>query len=483
MVALRPGFSVVTRSAPTPSGLPVSTGTWFVVGAAQKGPTNTPQLVRSMNDYVRYFGLRSAPATYVLYDSLDTFFREGGAQAFVVRVEGASAVAASKTLLDASAGNSLKVSAKNVGTWGNSLSVQVVAGLTAGTFVLVVFNSGSEVERSGELVDVSAAYNWQSEYVTVSAPSSPSGLDPAVAAASALTGGTDDNAGINDTLRQAALSYFTGDLGPGQVSIPGNTTTGNRTALINHARVNNRQALLDATDSGVRSALISEAQSVQADGNEFGALVGPWVKVPGIDATQPRVVPPSALVAGLMARRDAVDGPGTPAAGVNGSARYAYAVTQLGFSDQDRNDLNAAGLDVIRVHNGQIMLYGYRTLGLTTGQWNTLSVQRVRMAIVGRFNVIADRYVFAQLDGRGHTLSKFAGELTAACEEFRQAGSLYGADPSDAYLVDVGVGVNTPTTIANNELHALVQIRISGMAELVVIELAKVANSEVLTAA
>jgi phage tail sheath protein FI len=478
----RPGISVISRSAPTPRGIPTDTGTWFVVGAGQKGSTTVPKLIRSMGDYQKYFGGRSVGSTvFTMYDALETFFREGGSQAYVVRVEGAAATAATKTLLDGAAGNSLKINAKNVGTWGNALTVQVVAGVTAGTFILVIFNSGVEVDRSPEFADTTAALAWDSDWVSVTFPSSPTSVDPAVAAAAALTGGTDNNAGIDDTLRQAALAYFTADLGPGQISIPGTLTTGNRGALITHARNFNRQALLDSTDTGTKATLVSEGNTLQADGNEFGALVGPWVYIPGLDPATKRTVPPVGLAAGLIARNDAINGTSSPAAGANGTARYVLGPTQASFTDADRQDLNEAGLDLVRVNNGQIQLYGYRTLGLKTGPWNVLSVQRTRMALVAEFSSVADRYVFALLDGKRHTISQFGGELTAVCERFRNLGALYGDTAEEAYFVDVSEAVNTPTTIAANELHAVVSVRISGMAEFVSIEIVKVANSQNLT--
>ena len=297
-VAYRPGILVSSRTAPTPRGLPTDTGTWFVVGTAQKGSTTVPTLLRSMNDYTTYFGARStATATYSLYDPLDTFFREGGSQAYVIRTEGPSAVAASKTFLDGSAGNSIKFTASSVGTWGNAVTVAIVAGVTAGTFVIVVYYNGVEVDRSKELDTAATAYTWSSKWGTISAPTSPSGLDPAVIAAQALTGGADDQAGVNDALRTTALTYFSAAYGPGQVSAPGIVTSNTRTALLNHAVLNNRVALLDATDTPTKATLIVEAQGLQLDGNEYGAIFAPWVKVPGVlDSTTPRTVAPLSLI-------------------------------------------------------------------------------------------------------------------------------------------------------------------------------------------
>jgi len=208
-----------------------------------------------MTEFERFYGTRQSYS--ILWDALETFFREGGTEAYVARVTGSSAATAGKTLNDASAGASLRVDAKNPGVWGNSLSVAVTAGNLTGEFILVVTHPiYGTVDKSPSLVDQAAAINWgrTSDWVTVSLPGSPSSNDPAVAGAAVMTGGADDNGGVTDNQRQAALAFFTHDLGPGQVSIPGNTTSWNRTALIAHARANNRVALLDATDTASRSS-------------------------------------------------------------------------------------------------------------------------------------------------------------------------------------------------------------------------------------
>jgi hypothetical protein len=66
---------------------------------------------------------------------------------------------------------------------------------------------------------------------------------------------------------------------------------------------------------------------------------------------------------------------------------------------------------------------------------------------------------------------------------FYNEGSLYGTTPQEAYSVDVGSSVNTPTTIANGELHAVLSVRMSPDAEWVVIEVVKVASNQALPAA
>ena len=67
--------------------------------------------------------------------------------------------------------------------------------------------------------------------------------------------------------------------------------------------------------------------------------------------------------------------------------------------------------------------------------------------------------------------------------QYYVAGALYGPEPSDAYSVDVGPAVNTEETIANGELHAVLRVRMSPFAELVVIEIVKYPTTEALPAA
>ena len=358
-VALRPGVLVTSQQAPQPRGTGVQTGTWFVVGTAEKGSLTGAQLIRNMNEFSLYYGSRQ---TYsILWDALETFFREGGTQAYVARVAGPSAVAASVTLNDSGATPSIKVSAKNPGIWGNSLRSAVVSA-TGGYQLVISHSSLGVLETSPILATQADAKTWsiKSIWVTVTIPGGAGTNPPAVVAATALTSGVDDNtSGVTDTVRNAGLNLFTADLGTGQVSIPGSTTSSNRTALLAHAVANNRQAYLDSTDTPTTATLLTEATGLQ--GNEYGALFGPWLLVPGLaqTPTNPRVVPPTALAAALVARNDPVTGVNKAAAGPNrGVANYVLGLTQPGFSNTDYDALNTAGLNMIRTTGGVTMLFG-----------------------------------------------------------------------------------------------------------------------------
>jgi hypothetical protein len=187
-----------------------------------------------------------------------------------------------------------------------------------------------------------------------------------------------------------------------------------------------------------------------------------------------------ALEAGLMARSDAVQSPNIPAAGENGQARYAFDLSQAAWDDATRESLNDGGVNVARVLFGGVRTYGYRTLVDPDTDPNHVMLNNARlfMAIRARAAAILERYVFAQIDGGRKKLGQLAGELAALLNEYYEAGSLYGSTPQEAFLVDVGDSVNTPSSIAAGELHASLAVRPSPEAELVVLEIVRVGIQE-----
>src|SRR5918992_5428712 len=101
------------------------------------------------------------------------------------------------------------------------------------------------------------------------------------------------------------------------------------------------------------------------------------------------------------------------------------------------------------------------------------------MAIAAEGDVIMERFVFRQLDGQKITLGEVEGELTAMLLPYWEAGSLKGETPGEAFNVNVGPTVNTPATEAAGELHAVLSLKMSEMAEVVDLAISKVPSQEV----
>jgi phage tail sheath protein FI len=474
-MSVRPGTNVSLRSTPPARSIPTDTGTWFVIGTSDLGPANTPTMVRSMADFERIFGLRQSYS--VLYDALDVFFREGGSNAVVSRVVGPAAVIASKNLLDAGAGVSLVAKAIGPGATPNGYKVGVRAGTVGGTFVIFVQDVNNvEVETSPDLADQASAINWAlaSNYIRLTLGAT--ALVPAVAAAAALTGGADDRVNITDTQRQAALDAITTDWGGGQVSEPGNTTDPAHVRLLAHAMARGRVAILDAPDTPTVATLQASVTGARVGNQRMGGMFAPWDIAPGVVSGTTRTVPPCGRICGTIARNDAAGlGAADPAAGDLGEARYVIGLSQPAWDDTTRTTLNTSGINVSRVMFGGVRTYGWRSLvnPVTDPDWKNLGHSRLFMAIYNVLRARAESFVFDKIDGQGRKIAEFGAMIKAVGLDFFSSGDLYGATPDEAFSVDVSPAVNTPTTLANNELHGVLQARFSPFAEYVAIEIVK----------
>lgn len=283
-----------------------------------------------------------------------------------------------------------------------------------------------------------------------------------------------------DASLTAALALFTRDLGPGQVIAPGRDTEAQHVILAEHARSTNRIALGDAPDTDVVATLTGLGDGLTEEQARYIALFGPWVTVPGTTAGTTRDIPPSGIVAGIMARNDAAGiTPNQPSAGVLGQSNEGLTVTQA-WTDDDRNTLNLNGINVLRAMYDGVRVYGFRTLADpdTDDAWVNLANARMIMAIQAQADAIAERFVFRQLDGRRHTVQEYGGALTGMLLPYWQQGSLYGANPNEAFRVDVGSNVNTDESMAAGELRANIGLRVSPFAEEVIIELVKTRTTE-----
>lgn len=281
---------------------------------------------------------------------------------------------------------------------------------------------------------------------------------------------------------QAALDLLDVGKGPGQVAVPGITTQAIHSAVLAHCQSHNRVALLDVAAGATKSAMLAQATALASDANaSYGALFGPSCEIPGIAGGTTRQAGWAGIEAGIIARNDATMNPDIAAAGDNGVSAFALSLDGS-FADQDYEDLNDGSVCMARNKYGRIECYGFRSLS-TDPDWVQFGFARLRMAIQAQAEAIGEAYVFSQIDGRGVTLSKFAGDLSAMLAGFYQAGALYGDTAGEAFQVKVGPPINTDETIANGELHAELLVKMSPFAELVVIQIVKVAITQQLVTA
>jgi hypothetical protein len=500
---MRPGTVVeISQSVPAIVA-PTDTGVMFVGGVTSRGPTEQAVLCRSIDEVTRRFGPRIPEGETVptsgLWDACDVLFKTGCTKIYVGRFAGPDAEPATVTLNDDAATPAPSIAVDSNGPGPSTLTVEVQAGAEAGTFRIIVVDTDTEkvVDLSPPLASPTDAVQWarfsKPNLIRIRALGS---NNPDVVAATPLAGGTDDADNITDATRIAQLpTLFPKSLGPGQMAVPGATTAVMQAGLSDYcATVQNRVALLDGPDTSNAQTVVTAVEAWQAAcevplSETYGIFSAPWRVVPGADGSFSRVVPPSAIIGGLIAASDARTGnPNLPAAGDNGIDSYSLGSSQAEWSDEDLESLNESGVACFRnVYGGQ-RLYGYRSGALSSdisaasAAWQSFGASRLRMALTNELNIIGEQFLFDQLDGKGLTIAEFNGAISGKLLQYWQLGALYGSSASEAFVVDTGPTVNTPETIEAKELHSKIGIKISPFNELSFFEVTSVALSEVLAA-
>ena len=191
------------------------------------------------------------------------------------------------------------------------------------------------------------------------------------------------------------------------------------------------------------------------------------------------------MIAGMIAANDQVYGVDAASAGKNGVSKYAIGLSQPGWDDATRETMNDAGVNVIRQISGSIKNYGWRSLAnpVTDSSWLDFGNARLFTGMSAELQDIAENYVFENIDGQnGETIQDFHNSLASALLAHFAVGDLFGDTPDQAFLVDTGPSVNTLQTIANLELHATIQVRMSPFAEYIEIQIVKRQLSDVIQA-
>lgn len=485
-----PGVVVTTatRSGPaSPSG--ASSGQYFLAGLAERGSVTRPVRVRSLAEYIAQFGNR---VTYsAMYDDIQTFFEEGGAQAWVTRVVGPAALLAgglgTLTLSDRATTPvaTLRVDAANPGAWSTRLTIETAAGTITGTYRLILRFDGNIVfdannlATPGDAVSRFAGNQWVTVTDLGSASAPPTNI-PAVRAATPLAAGTDDRAAVTAAMLVSALDRFDIGFGDGSVAIPGQGTAVHA-GLAAHAKATRRIAILSAArgaaigDAATAGTLVNAAANVNS---EYAGLFAPWVLVPdGAGGT--RAIGPEGFVAAQRAAAHRSVGPWRAPAGIEGIAAYVIGVDQ-GFTRTDHDLLDAGRVSPIRVISNSVRLYGWRSLSQDEQNYSMLTGRDVLNRLTVECEARLEPFVFQTIDGRGQLLSAMNGVLRGVLEPIRSQGGIFErrAENGDildvGYTVDTGPGVNSIDVLANNEVRARVAVRISPTAALVSLTIVKV---------
>jgi hypothetical protein len=477
-VSPAPGHVVTIGDRAASPTAAASTSNGFLVGVSERGSVDEPIKAISLADAVDKIGSRLS-ANPNLYDSIDCAFREGASVVYIARAVGAEADTAEDVAVDAEGKTAFTVAAASPGAWGNDIDVAIT--LSGGSVTLVVKDDGTTIETSPALGTNAEVVEWakSSPYIDVTI-----GAEDAADAKTQtveLEGGKDDVAGVGTAQIEAALDTLTNDLGPGQVAAPGFTSEAVHKALLEHAAATNRRALLDDPVATTKAELLSHAGALRGPFARYGALFASWAVVPGVSLGTTRKVPYSGLQMGIIARSEAEgNNPNRAAAGPRGKSRYAVGLVTT-FTDVERGELDDGGVIASILVRGVVTTYGNVTLvnQTTEPNWKSFSASRLVMGVAAEASKVLESYDFEQIDGRGYVFKKLQGDLSgAACMPYFLENALYGQTPDEAFFVNTGPDVNTPASIAGEEIKAQIGIRVSPTASFLEVEVVKVPTTE-----
>jgi len=239
------------------------------------------------------------------------------------------------------------------------------------------------------------------------------------------------------------------------VAAPGVVTIAARSAVVDHcASTGDRFAILDLaealeTDGVLDLTLLdpSNEDNVLPDNSDYAATYFPWIAAydpaegiqnPGGDGL--RFVPPSGHMAGIYARIDTERGVHKAPANavVRGALGLRYAISKA-----QQDGLNPQGVNAIRDLNGNLRVWGARTIGGDrNGEWKYVNVRRLFLFLRESIDEGTQWVVFEPNDSS--LWAKITRNVTAFLTNVWRDGALFGDTPAQAFYVKCDAETNPP---------------------------------------
>lgn len=468
------------------------------LGLAERGPLHTAVKVESMRQFRTTFGnhIENGCLAY----GVEGFFANGGRTCWVVRVADPDGAKPARLRVSLP-GTSFLLEAVSPGKWGDAIEVQALWN-PDGVAALQV-SEGSRSQRidlsrpngapplldGGERSLLGVAMTSLPELspellvrVLADLPSTGPAWTPAGARSVFLAGGEDGQTSLRaqhfsggmhlnppkrwgiETLERvdgiamvAAPDLMLADFGEEQVGDV-------QIAILAHCLArHDRVALLDLPRKSVPEVLAIRAKLPQ---RSFGALYYPWIAVndPLRGRGALRMLPPSAIVAGMVARCDRLRGVHKPPANelLEGVSRVSLRIDESAHAQ-----LNEAGINAIRAVPGRgILVLGARTLD-PDPSWRFLNVRRL-------FNMIEEaleeQMQWLTFEPNNPRLWKEVDRaVRGLLERLYRAGMLDGATSDDAYSVRCDGSTNPPSATDDGRVVCMIGIQPPHPAEFVVV--------------
>jgi phage tail sheath protein FI len=222
------------------------------------------------------------------------------------------------------------------------------------------------------------------------------------------------------------------------VAVPGSLNANIQGALLDHCEnAGDRFAILDGQRA--TSYTPADIQGSVRD-SDYAALYFPWISVYDPVTNANIFAPPSGHLAGVYSRVDTQRG--VHKAPANEVIRGAAGV-EARLSKADQDGLNPDGINVIRAFNGNITVWGGRTLGGDANtEWKYINVRRLFLFLRESIDEGTQWVVFEP--NTQNLWAKITRNITAFLTTVWRAGALFGSTPQEAFFVKCDAETNPP---------------------------------------
>jgi hypothetical protein len=251
------------------------------------------------------------------------------------------------------------------------------------------------------------------------------------------------------------------------VAAPGNLNV--RDKINDHCKkLGDRVAILDS-DPEVGLSNAAQVASLKPFDSDYAALYFPWIQVLDPTTNQEKYVPPSGHIAGIYARVDSQRG--VHKAPANETLLGAVGL-KYNISKAKQDGLNPQGINCIRNLNGNIKVWGARTLGGdANGEFKYINVRRLFNYMRKSIDEGTQWTVFEP--NSPELWAKIRRNVTAFLMTVWRSGALFGNTPEQAFYVKCDEETNPPELREQGQVVTEIGVAVVKPAEFVIFHLSQ----------
>lgn len=261
------------------------------------------------------------------------------------------------------------------------------------------------------------------------------------------------------------------------LAAPGLTDATVASSLVTHCqKTGDRFAIIDCAETAENDSVFDPAAITKPDNSDVAAFYFPWIQVfdPATKIQDPDgngliFTPPSGHMAGIYSRVDTQRGVHKAPAN---EPVYGALGLRYNLSKAHQDGLNPQGINCIRNLNGNIRVWGARTIGGDqNGEWKYINVRRLFLFLRESIDEGTQWTVFEPNDMS--LWGKITRNVSAFLTNVWRAGALFGNTPPEAFYVKCDAETNPPEVRDLGQVVTEIGVAVVKPAEFVVFRISQ----------